>query len=69
MLGAIQTLLGSVGARTGIADQARYDAALVTTHERLDRAQWDTAWQQGRAMNITQATSLAMSTEYRVSSN
>jgi non-specific serine/threonine protein kinase len=61
MLGAAQALLGSVGARIGVSDQARYETALADAKERLDPAVWDAAWQRGRYMNMAQAASLVMS--------
>jgi predicted ATPase/class 3 adenylate cyclase len=63
MLGAAEALLGSVGARIGVSDQARYERILAATREHISAAEWEAAWERGRKMNMTDATSFAQSTE------
>ena len=60
LLAAADAILETVGAPLFPVDQAEYDRTLSAARQQLRETEWKTAWLEGRAMAVEQATIYAL---------
>lgn len=59
VLGAVEALLESTGTGLDIDDRLPYERGLASAHAQLSEAEFELAWQEGRAMSMEQAMAAA----------
>lgn len=60
LLGAADALRETMGAPLPVYARAEYDRHMAQVRARLDRAAWNTAWNEGRAMSLERAADYAL---------